>query len=323
MSKELSILDDTMQLPAHLRAAEELLDSNNELSGGVGMGYPVISYKGKSWAVNAGGQRQVILDPRTGDPAGSIELVILKANPHLSKVYYPSGYVEGSEEKPACYSNDGIAPAADALNPQSNKCATCPNNAWGSRTTENGSKAKACADSRRLAVAPAGELDRPMLLRVPAATLRDLAQYGEALKRRRAPYQAVVTKIGFDPSVAHPQFVFKAQRWLTEAEFAKVNELLGSEVVSQIVGATSQDAASSLDTSKAGTAPVAVREEPSKVATKAPATPAKAAASAKPVTTGFTSSTPEASAPPPKSKSSELASKVSAELDDVLAQLDD
>lgn len=48
---------------------------------------------------------------RTSSLPGSV--VILKAGPagdKLSKVYYASGYTEGSDAKPLCYSNDGIAP---------------------------------------------------------------------------------------------------------------------------------------------------------------------------------------------------------------------
>ena len=242
MSNEITVFDeaDMSQLPAHLQG---MAGQNDDLSGGVSQGYAVLSYKGKTWALSQGGNRTIIMRPNSVDePASALEVVIVKANPHLSKVYYPGGYVEGSDAKPVCYSNDGHGPAADAVQPQSSTCAGCPRNAWGSRITENGSKGKECSDSRRVAVVPSGDLGNPMLLRVPAATLKDLAAYADMLSRRNAPYCAVVTRIAFDPAVAHPKFTFKALRWLSAEEAAKVAETLNMDVIGHITGATERAA---------------------------------------------------------------------------------
>lgn len=226
-------------MPAHLGNTLGM-EHNDDLQGGISGGYPVISYKGKTWALNEAGTVTYIMKEEDPDEvATSIEVVLVKANPILSKVYYEGGYVEGSTEKPQCHSNDGIAPALDATAPQSTTCALCPHNAWGSRISETGGKGKACADSRRIAIVPSGELDRAMLLRIPAATLRDLAQYAQMLKRRNAPYQAVVTKIGFDPSAAYPKMTFKATRWVTQEEAEKISEMMDSDIVAQIIGQTS------------------------------------------------------------------------------------
>lgn len=228
--------DDDLQLPAHVLEAFAV-DGNNELAGGLSGGYPVITYRGKVWSIVEGGERHGIYrnnDP--DDPAPYIDVVIIKANPALSKVYYEGGWVEGSAEKPTCYSNDGKAPAPDAAEPQNSSCLTCKHNIWGSRIAENGSKGKACADSRRLCVAPIGDLERVMLLRVPAASLRSLANYADMLKRRKAPYQAVVTRIGFDRDAAHPQFTFKAIGWLDAEDAATVAEVMKRDIVQQITG---------------------------------------------------------------------------------------
>lgn len=238
MAQDLAMFEDNSALPAHLQASFGSIQ-NTELTTGVSGGYAVLSIKGKTWALSEGGTREVIRRD-DGDPASSIEVVIIKANPNLSKVYYTGGYTEGSDEKPACYSNDGHAPALDAMSPQCVSCAACPHNQWGSRISENGSKGKACADSRRIAVVPSGQLDRPMLLRVPAATLKDLSVYADLLTRRSAPYQAVVTKIGFEPALAHPKLTFKAVRWLSAEEAASVVIVAASEAAAQIVGTTAR-----------------------------------------------------------------------------------
>lgn len=233
MSNDVALFDKA-NLPAHLA---QMFPATNDLSANVNIGsFAHLSIKGKVWTVIRGkDDRQVVMN-EDGDPRSSIEVVIIKANPHISKVFYMGGYVEGSDAKPACYSNDGIAPAPDAAEPQAKKCAICPHNQWGSKITENGSKIKACTDSRRLAVAPAGDLKDPMLLRVPAASLKPLGEYGEMFARKGVPYQAAVTKIRFDPEAASPRLLFKFERFLDADDAATVREMIDSAVVSNIVG---------------------------------------------------------------------------------------
>ena len=224
-------------LPAHLRKKEK---AQNPFAAAVSSGgFPLISIKGKVFHVVRGDERTLVTKPNDEDEAaGSLEVVIIAANPNKSKVYYAHGYEEGSSAKPECYSNDGIQPAADAEDPQSNKCATCPHNQWGSRITDNGSKGKACADSMRLAVAPAGQLNDPMLLRVPAASLKVLGSYGSQLAKRGVGPEHVVTKISFDYNVAHPSLLFKAVRFIDEDQLAEIEQVLQDEeeVIGNITG---------------------------------------------------------------------------------------
>lgn len=337
MSNIVPFEDDGMGLPAHLRSTfgDQV---NGDLSGGISGGYPVLSYKGKTWALSEGDKREVIMRPGTDDePASALEVVIVAANSALSKVYYEGGYVEGSDAKPVCYSNDSIRPAADAERPQCATCAACPKNAWGSRITENGSKGKACSDSRRIAVVPSGDLEHPMLLRVPAATLKDLKAYADMLTRRNAPYQAVVTKIAFDPTVAHPKFTFKAVRWLNAQEAETVAQTMQLEVVGQITGTSTPRTSAQQTVAQAAPAP-AVAETPAQASKPAPAggtVAGRAKPAPAPSDSGTVKATPAKktsafSAPADESKPapapSKTASKImdaTAELDAALAELDD
>ena len=221
-------------LPANLAALFGGDDDKSDLSGGVGLGFPIMSIKGKSWTIVRGKERQVIRNAE-GDPRASIEVVIIKGNKHLSKVFYKGGFVEGSAEKPTCYSNDGTAPAPDAVEKQSANCATCKNNQWGSRIGDGGQKGKACSDSRRLAIAPAGLLNDPMLLRAPAASLKPLMEYNEDLTKRNRKYNLVVTKLGFDPEAASPKLTFKYVRDVTTEEAIKIAESIGLDATTKIL----------------------------------------------------------------------------------------
>ena len=216
------------KLPAHLRAKEKV--ENKFAAAQSSGGYPVVSIKGKVFHLQRGDERTLIAKPDDAEePARALEVVILDTNPNKSKVYYAGGYEEGSKDAPDCYSNDGVAPAADAEDPQSKKCATCPHNQWGSRITENGNKGKSCADSMRLAVAPAGQLNDPMLLRVPAASLKVLGQYGSQLAKRGVAPEHVVTRVGFDYNVAYPALTFKAMGFIDEHQLAEMEEVMVSE----------------------------------------------------------------------------------------------
>jgi hypothetical protein len=259
--------EGSSKLPAYLKAFN-VSELNADLTAHAGGGFPVISIKGKTFAIVRDGERTVIPNPKDPEsPATSIEVVIIKANKNTSKVFYLKGYDKDSSEgqKPDCYSNDGIAPAADAQNPQSKKCATCPHNQWGSRVTDKGtSKGKACADTVRLAVAPAGQLNDPMLLRVPPASIRTLGEFGQTLAKRGVGYNMVVTKIAFDAEAESPKLTFKPIGFLDEDGFAEVREVMESKIVSDILGASPV----ATEADEAVEAPKAKQEEakPAKVA---------------------------------------------------------
>lgn len=225
------------KLALHGKLAELFGDQlgADDLTGGVSVGFPVLSIKGKVFHIKQGGEATLVTQPNSDDPATSLEVILIKANPHISKVYYESGYTEGSDAKPTCYSNNGVVPEADGEDVQNDKCATCKWNQWGSRITDDGRKGKACADSRRVAVAPPDDPTNAMLLRVPAASLRPLMDYGKALNKRGVPYQAVITKLSFDHTVAHPLLKFAPIAALPEDKADAVFEALNGDVVQAIL----------------------------------------------------------------------------------------
>lgn len=225
---------DSNKLPAHIKPKSKVA---NLFAAALGGGFPVISIKGKVFHIVKGDEKTLVTQPDDDEsPASSLEVVIVGVNPNKAKVFYLKGFEEGSIAKPDCYSNDGVAPAADAQTPQAKKCATCAQNQWGSKITENSKQGKACADHMRLAVTPAGQLNDPMLLRVPAASLKMLGIYGETLSKRGVEPHQVVTKVGFDYTVAHPALTFKAIGFVTDAMMAEIAETQQSAVVAQILG---------------------------------------------------------------------------------------
>lgn len=224
------------KLPAHLQGRVKVENAfANAMSAG---GFPVVSIKGKVFHIQRGDERTLVTRGEDDEPVSSLTAVVLATNPNKSKVYYDHGYEEGSVAKPTCYSNDGLAPAADAESPQAKKCQVCPHNQWGSRITDNGGKGKACGDSMRLAIAPPDQLNDPMLIRVPAASLKTLGAYGAQLAKRGVTHRDVITKIGFDFNVAHPALTFKAVDFVDAAQFEEIEGTLADEAdtIAQIIG---------------------------------------------------------------------------------------
>lgn len=240
-------------LPAHLQHVSQ--DAIQEFSGGVRSGFPVLSYRGKVWRVKVSGEEQVYVDSTTGDAIQSIEGTLVKSNPTLAKTYYAGKYSEGDNDKPRCWSSGGEKPDSDVPNPVNTLCTSCPMNVWGSRTSEEGKKMKACQDVRRTAFIFRHDLemvtrnektldDVPvMLLRIPPASLHPLKDYAERVlaPKGAAPFM-LHTKIGFDTDASYPKLTFRGSQWLSETEFGIVSELRDSDTVRRILDTSAEHA---------------------------------------------------------------------------------
>jgi len=237
MSKDLATA--TANLPAGMAAHFDASTLAGDLTEGVGGGFGVVSFRGSKWRIKYAGDETLVTN-EDGEAKPSLEAVILKASKAISKIFYSKKYEEGDDTAPDCWSIDGIAPDPASTNKQHANCATCPNNVWGSRVTDSGKKAKACADNRRLAVVPLHDIGNetfggPMLMRVPAASLADLAQFGNLMAKKGYPYNAIGTRIGFDPNASYPKLTFKAMRALSEAEIEEVAAHYQGDVIDRIL----------------------------------------------------------------------------------------
>ncbi len=214
--------------------------ADNDLSAGVQGGFAVIRYKGGKWQISHRGTSVTLMRDDGDGPRNSIEVVILKASSAISKTWYENGYVEGSTAAPDCSSANGLTPDAGSAKKQAQTCAMCPKNAWGSRITPEGKKGKACSDYKRLAVVPMADIKNefyggPMYLRVPAASLQGLAQYGDMMQKMGFPYYAIATRIKFDVTQAYPKFEFEPIRPLSDAEGAAVLDHRNGTLVDRIL----------------------------------------------------------------------------------------
>lgn len=224
-----------MQLPAHLAGTD--IGVTNNLMEGMYSGGNRIGLKGSRFRLVVNGIEEGVIE----EPY--LDTIILGAAPAISRVYYKGAYKPGENASPTCYSADGITPADDVHTPQSDKCATCPQNIKGSKIVE-GAKYKACAYFRRVVIMLAGDTEDRRVFKLDVkgqglfgestANEKNLNDYIKMIATRGVDAGALVTRVSFDTDASVPKLLFKAVRYITEEELAAVNDLVHGEEVTSL-----------------------------------------------------------------------------------------
>jgi hypothetical protein len=225
---------------------------NSDLSQGVALSFPILAIGTNQWVVRWKGEDELVKIPNTEYPAPFVDVVILKAQKDMSRVFYASGYVQGVRgKKPDCWSSDGVRPDETVAAPVNPVCATCPNAEWGSGGSAAAPKAQACQQRRRTVVVPYypqpydltnAEAGGPMLLSVPPGSLTNLVRYSEALNdmeladgSKGMPYAACVTRLSYEPLLKFSKVVFQYLKPLDDAESDVIIALQDAEAVNRIL----------------------------------------------------------------------------------------
>tara|TARA_R110000764_G_scaffold150784_1_gene238281 strand:+ start:1730 stop:2689 length:960 start_codon:yes stop_codon:yes gene_type:complete len=231
-----NLVPTNIQIPAHLAGKvgqpSSLAQSlTGGLTSGEGSGFAKISIKGSRFRIVEDGT-ETVLDTT------KLPVVIVGANPKLSKTYYAKAWDKDAEASaPDCYSLDGTSPHPDSETPQNDVCAACQWNAWGSKTGNNGQQLKACADQKRLAVVAADDpTGKVYLLQVTPAALKGLNAYQKELSTRGIPPEIVKTVVSFDTDASFPKLLFGFGGFIDETTQSALENVFGSEQVKEITG---------------------------------------------------------------------------------------
>lgn len=311
-----NLIPTNVKIPAHLAARIGTPSTlSQSISAGISSGDATsrISIKGSRFRIIEDGT-ETVLDTT------SLSVVIVGANPKLSKMFYTKAWDKDAEPAaPDCYSLDGVRPHPESTKPQNDICASCPHNAWGSKIGPTGQNLKACTDQKRLAVVAADDPTGPIyLLNVTPAALKGLNAYHKELTVRGIPAEIVKTKLGFDTDASFPKLTFGFGGFLDEEAYEEVMPLFGSDPVLDITGERQPVAAAKESTVRKEVVKVAAKpavieeeEEEEEVAPK-PAKRGFGAAAAEP--------SPKPAAKPAKAKPEP---KRAAEVDDDVTNLAD
>ena len=233
MNQLVQVGNTTTALPAHIAAFQNLFGNiGQNVVGGVKTGgHPRISIKQSRWRLQEGADEEVV-------QSLTLDVMIVGANPSMSKVWYAGAYDPKATEfkAPDCFSDNGVGPSATCEKPQCATCTLCPNNVWGSKVSTNGKKTKACADYKKLAVVLAHDADAPVYeLRVPPASIGDLARVMQKMVNNGIPVPAVIFQLSFDPSADHPKIVFNPLGYANEQQLAVASKWVNSAEVTEAI----------------------------------------------------------------------------------------
>jgi hypothetical protein len=266
-------------LPAYLKDATD--DATNALAGtgDGGLGARRISIKGGVFREFIGGKEYRVSEER------SMSVVIIKAAPKVSRIFYAGTYVEGETVSPTCWSADSQRPDEKVKEKQSATCLTCPQNIKGSGQGDS----RACRYQQRLAVVLDGEIDKEevyQLVLPPTSVFGDgekgklpLQAYARHLKNHGTPITGVVTEMRFDTASPTPKLIFKPVRPVSEEEFEVIQRLKDSSEAISAITMTVAQTDGVKDKKPALAAPKAEAEE---IEEPKKAAPKKAAVTAEP-----------------------------------------
>ena len=279
-------LFSSANVPAFARN-NELSETAKALTGGGVTNTKRISIKGGVFRLVAGGKEVAAIDDR------HLEVIIVKAAPKVSRIFYASSYDADNITGPDCWSNDGERPDPSAENKQAATCMSCPKNVAGSGQGNS----RACRYQQRLAVVlannPSGDV---MQLTLPATSVfgkeegdtRPLQAYARYLAVQNPPVnpEQIVTEMRFDTKAESPKLFFKPVRWLTDDEYEIIKSQADSADAQRAVVMTvaQSDGVKSNNAPKmvlAGKPPVVETDDDD--AEEAPAKPAAKKAKAAPV----------------------------------------
>lgn len=228
-------------VPPHILNPEAAARANEEAAAGISAGFPArVKAAQRTFTMVDGNGDETPYPPANliADEAGNVYLpvIVLRAKPELSKTWYAQAYnpnIEGVA--PDCFSLDSIRPDSSIAEPQSDVCASCPQNAWGSGTDQNGvaTKGKACADTKILAVFVPGFGVRSF--KVTPNSLKNWRLYVSQLSAAGIPLGTVKTLVGFELTASAQEMIFRFGGYIPEESLAKLAELSTSPDAEEIV----------------------------------------------------------------------------------------
>jgi len=150
-------------------------------------------------------------------PGDKIEIIVLDYLFHNK--YYTTAYDSKVTVPPACYAfsrmEERMEPDADAESPQGSEegfCAGCPQNEWG--TSPKGGRGKACSNTRRLFLLPAGVVTDPTKVArsefiqcdLPVTSVKNFSRFVNDLAPAGVPPFGVVVEMSVKP---HDETLFQ------------------------------------------------------------------------------------------------------------------
>ena len=224
--------------------------------------------------------RKVVGGEEMGKVKGNLDVIVVNASPKVGRIFYAKAWSPDSEPTaPDCFSNDGQAPDASSVAPQSSRCDTCQQNIKGSGMGNS----KACRYSRRIAVVLTEDFGTSLEGEVYQMNLASKSLFGDSTTENAFTFENyskylanngksldyVVTTMSFNEDNDNQSVLFSPARFINKEQYAVTSKVAVKPEVLKMVVMTPFQADQS--------------GKPALAAPKAEAAPAKAEAVDEPV----------------------------------------
>ncbi len=192
-------MEYNQQVPAYLRDPALNVDTD-KFTGGIGSSRgPHISFANGRWIALDSAGNETNITQFHQQLGAYADVVVIDANPGKARVYYETEFVQGSNEAPTCFSNDGQYPDEQSTTPQAPSCAQCQWSRWGSEISKNsGKEIKACSERKKLAVLSLHSFAGPVFeFSVSPSNLKTWNAYIRDTIGRGFPPHLLVTRVSF------------------------------------------------------------------------------------------------------------------------------
>jgi hypothetical protein len=163
-----------------------------------------------------------VLDTRYAD------IMIVDASDKSNRIYFGRAYdpAAGDDLPPKCFSDNGVGPSTQAMEPQSPTCLLCPHNERGSAVSFRGNPTTACDNRKKLAfIMPDDSPDVTVYeFQIPPASLSNFKSYAAWIGQQKHPTAQracdvcdFVTRVSFDPE-RQGVMVFTASAWVEDGD---------------------------------------------------------------------------------------------------------
>lgn len=166
-------------------------------------------------------------------PGDKIQCVIVDYI--LENTYFDSKYDPDRPLSPVCYAfgrrEKGMAPHEESENPQADSCEGCPQNEWGS--AGEGSKGKACKNSRRLAILHADFATSPekihegdlVFAKLPVTSVKNFSAFVNQVAVLNLPPFGVICEMSVKPD----------NKTLFQVNFKAIKPIEGDDLLAALV----------------------------------------------------------------------------------------
>lgn len=230
-------------VPQHIAQSTGAGINDNAAAGWDAGGFGVVSIRGKVWRIRARREEQVLTAPPGPGlapvPVQLLPVIIVGIAQAKSKRFYLNDFTEDRLMPPDCYSVNGVAPDPASPAKQSESCAACEWNRFG--TAKGTGRGKRCSDHKRIAVLLADDALRaqypdPLLLDLPPTSVPNLISCAADLKRFGFDMTQVRTALAFDYAQTHQVVTFAPIGFVENAElYAEALEHSRSDLVKRII----------------------------------------------------------------------------------------